>query len=370
MSVKLSAVLDALKEIAPLELAEEWDNVGLLIEPSKPKPIRRVMLTIDLTDAVADEAIRLGSDAVIAYHPPIFEPLKRLAGRLASLAENRVAVYSPHTALDSAQGGVNDWLADGIGARSRYSIKPFSKTPILETFKLVIFIPRTHVDKMRSALAASGVGHIGDYSSCSFNTEGFGTFIGGASAKPVVGQRGRLEKVEEIRLEMNCSDYSVNLQEIEKLIRQTHPYEEPVWDLYRLEPKRSELLGQGRDVMLNKPISLEGLVSRVKRHLKLKHVRVAKADHPLNTDIEHVCLCAGAGGSVLNGCGADVYLTGEMRHHDVLAANARGVSVILCDHTNTERGYLPVLKKKLLAKLGRGVRIDISKGDREPLEIV
>jgi putative NIF3 family GTP cyclohydrolase 1 type 2 len=121
-------------------------------------------------------------------------------------------------------------------------------------------------------------------------------------------------------------------------------------------------------VQLEKPVAMSTLVERVKKHLKLKAVRVALAERHRRGRVQRIALCAGAGGSVLAGRTADVYLTGEMRHHDVLAANAAGASVILCDHTNTERPYLPVLKRRLARAL-KGVKIDISKADREPLEI-
>ena len=381
MSVKLDDVVAAMGEIAPLELAEEWDNVGLLVEPTKRRRVKRVLLTIDLTEGVMEEAIGMGAEVVVAYHPLIFEGIKRVTGgdwkgRVVGRAlEKGVAVYSPHTALDAVEGGVNDWLADMFKdcEPTRYSLKPHRRQSAGQRYKLVVYVPETHVDTLRDILGGSGAGWIGNYGDCSFNVEGEGTFRSGKGAKPVVGKSGRLERVREVRLEMVCCSDEGALQEIENTIREFHPYEEPAWDLYKLEPKAMRYVGQGRDVCLHEPIPLKGVVERVKKHLKLKHVRVAAAErHKSGSEkIRMVGLCAGAGGSLLAGQKRfDLLLTGEMRHHDVLDANARGVSVILTDHTNSERGYLRVLKKRLGGMLGKGVEVVASKVDGEPLRVV
>jgi dinuclear metal center YbgI/SA1388 family protein len=382
MPTTLNDVTTAMQSIAPLELAEEWDNVGLLIEPSKPKPIRRVLLTIDLTESVLEEAIRLGVGFIVAYHPPLFDPIKHLAysttfafkQRLAIRAiESGISVYSPHTALDSVQGGVNDWLLEGFGAGwSGPMIEYMPKIDEARPSKVVVFVPAKHADQLRNAMADAYAGWIGRYSHCSFNIEGVGTFRGGGDTSPAVGKKERLEKVAEIRLEMICISDDVPL--IVNTIRAHHPYEEPAIDVYPLTPitpKELAVCGQGRFLHLDEPVKLTTLVSQIKAHLGLRAVRVAEAPSTYPDGKVHtVGACAGAGGALLKNFLPDVFITGEMRHHDVLAANARGISVILCDHTNTERGYLPTLKKKLREKLGKAVKIDISKADREPLRIV
>ena len=268
MAIALAKVLPVLAEIAPLELAEDWDNVGLLLEPSRRRSVSRILLTIDLTEAVLDEAVRERAELVVAYHPPIFAPLRRLTGTdpkertLLRCIERRIAVYSPHTALDAVVGGVNDWLAQGLGS----------------------------------------------------------------------GQRRPIDPVE------TDADGGVT--------------------------------GKGRLVSLDRPVALATVVRRVKAHLGLARVRVARASgHAGGGKVRRVALCAGAGASVLEGVDADVYWTGEMRHHDVLAANAAGVSVILCEHTNTERGYLDVLSARLAEAVGGGVRLLVSRVDRDPLEV-
>ena len=266
MPVQLKKLLEALEEMAPLELAEEWDNVGLLLCPSRKRTSGKLLLTIDLTEPVLEEALRLGADTIVAYHPPIFDPLSELTPTEARqrvilrLVESRIAVYSPHTALDAVVGGVNDWLALGLGEGDSEPIVPFV-APGLETAEVAT--------------------------------------------------------------------------------------------------------GQGRLVRLRRPVKLSTLVRRIKAHLGLKKLRMAKVGggNPL---VSSVGICAGAGGAVLGGVEADVYLTGEMRHHDVLDANALGTTVILCEHTNTERGYLRILRTRLARSLGRGVEVRVSRTDREP----
>lgn len=265
MTVSLHEVLAELERLAPLRLAADWDNVGLLVEPrpSSDATIERIHLTIDLTEAVLEEALAQRAELIVAYHPPIFAGLKRVTQRTPAeritlaLARAGVFVYSPHTALDACQGGLNDWLASAFGAGTGSAIEP---------------------------VADSGVE------------------------------------------------------------------------------------GQGRLLQLDVPLRLSDAVARVKAHLQLSHVRVARPSHADDPIIGRVAVCAGAGGSVLVRAEADLLLTGEMRHHDILAQTAKGTSVIVCDHTNTERGYLPLLAAKL--GFGGAVQVTISERDTDPLQIV
>ncbi len=265
--MQLERVLTLLREIAPLELAEEWDNVGLLLSPTRSPEVDRVLLTIDLTAAVFDEAVQFGAQLIVAYHPPIFAGLKRITNedRTGALVlgciERSIAVYSPHTALDAALGGVNDWLASAFDHRSARALAPK------------------------------------------------GALIG-------------------------ASD-----------------------DL---------TIGQGRLIELSRPIDANAAIAAVKQHLQLERLRHAISH---TASIQTVALCPGAGGALLAGVAADLYLTGEMRHHDVLAATARGTHVILTDHTNSERGYLPSFAERICAHAPH-VTCRVATVDADPLSIV
>ncbi|MEZ6197014.1 MAG: Nif3-like dinuclear metal center hexameric protein [Planctomycetota bacterium] len=374
MHAGMTKALALLEEIAPLRHAESWDNVGLLVEPAATRRLRRVFLAIDLTEDVMAEAMEARADLVCAYHPPIFAPLKRLAagpgpaGAVLAAARAGIGIYSPHTALDAAPGGLNDWLAEGLGAGISRPLQ-VGVDASTEEVKLVVFVPAASAGPLRAALAEAGAGEIGAYRECSFTIPGRGTFRGLPSTNPAVGRAGRLEEVEELRLEMIAR--ASDLPRLEEVIRGVHPYEEPAFEAYRLVPRPPVGVGMGRERRLDRGVGLATIVKRVKRHLGLARLRVAAAmRHRDGAPLERLAVCAGAGGSVLAGARADLLLTGEMRHHDVLAAVARGTSVILCDHTNTERGYLPRLAERLSAGLGAGVEILVSRRDRDPLEII
>jgi len=387
MSRTLAEVLALLERLAPLELSEDWDNTGLLLEPlgASRRAIERPFLCIDLSEEVLDEALERGADFVVAYHPPIFGGLKRLRARspedrvLLRAIEAGLAVYSPHTALDAAQGGVNDWLARAFGpGRLTPLVAPPSRRSDQE-FKLVVFVPEAHVAALRGALSRElGAGVIGNYSECSYELQGRGTFYGNESTAPRVGERGKLEFVAETRLEMRCP--AASLKELARVIAAHHPYEEPAWDVYPLLAAPPAGVGAGRLLQLNAPISLDEAIARLKTYLGLAQLRVATASaHNAGNPIEWIAVCAGAGGSLFerasrSGGGtssnAQLYVTGEMRHHDVLAKLRAGSSVILSEHTHTERGFLPEFARNLQDAADGRLQVLISERDRDPLRTV
>jgi dinuclear metal center YbgI/SA1388 family protein len=375
MALSLSAAVRHLEDLAPLEFAEAWDNVGLLLEPAgaSDSAVVRVLLTIDLTSSVLDEAERRGATLIVAYHPPLFKPLGRVRAShpgervVARALSHGLSVYSPHTALDAAPGGVNDWLAEALGPGETTPLVPsYVKDPSAE-LKLVVFVPKEHADTLRAALSRAGAGVIGNYSECSFNLEGTGTFLGNEASNPTFGQAGALERAPEIRLEMVCPRRA--LPALSRALYAHHPYEEPAWDVYPLHDKPKPETGMGRAVRLAAPLPLTAAIERIKAHLGLGQVRVAAADrHRQGEALASLAVCAGSGGALFEKApGFDLYLTGELRHHDVLALNARGSSVVLCDHTNTERGYLPRLKQRLDASSSGALEVLVSEADREPL---
>jgi dinuclear metal center YbgI/SA1388 family protein len=378
MSQTLSEVLALLERLAPLSLAEEWDNVGLLLEPSAAalRPIKRVLLCIDLSERVLDEALATSADFLVAYHPPLFRGLKRLR---ASAADERVllraleaglGVYSPHTALDAARGGVNDWLAGAFGPGRSTPLVAHASAASAE-FKLVVFVPRPQVAALRHALASElGAGVIGNYSECSYELDGRGSFFGSDAASPHVGSRGQLELVDEVRLEMRCPSSAV--PGLARVIAAHHPYEEPAWDLYPListPSASSPALGAGRLLELATPISLMDAIARLKAHLGVATLRVASSGpHDAGMPITRVAVCAGAGGSLFEKVhSAELFVTGEMRHHDVLAKVRQGASVLLSEHTHTERGFLPNFARQLEAASRGQLQVLISQVDADPL---
>lgn len=368
------ALFEALGRLAPLSLAEPWDNVGLLVGEERGELTGPVLCTIDLTEAVMAEAERMGCSAIVAYHPPIFAPIKRLVctdtkQRIVHRAVRAgMSVYSPHTALDAVQDGLNDWLVSGFGAGDVRSLRTHTGRDDLR--KIVTFVPTREAERVRNALASAGAGHIGAYDLCSFNVVGTGTFRGDATTNPAVGRPGELTTAEETRLEMICPAGSVALA-VETL-RAFHPYEEPAIDVFRVEPLPERTAGQGRRIVLDRPLTTGEIADKLKAHLGVTRLKLTApgADHARK--VTHIGVCAGSGGDLApvaaeNGC--EMYITGEMTHHQVMAHLDRGLGIILAGHTNTERGYLPILAKKLKKELP-GLDVRVSEADRSQLEWV
>lgn len=355
--MKLQQIIDVLQTIAPPELAESWDKTGLHTgDPALA--VTRGLLCIDLTESVVAQAVSQKAKLIVAYHPPIFEPLKRLTPTdwktraLLTCVKNDIAIYSPHTSLDAAPDGLNDWLASGLGKGVSQPIK----THVRYTLgKLVVYVPTAAAVKLRTVLTDAGGGKLGQYSRCTFNVTGTGTFQGNEDSHPAIGQPGRLEHVEEIRMEM-IFPWEDRLRMV-KLIREHHPYEEPGFDIYPLEPlvSKDEKAGQGRLVTLDQAVSLTTLTQRISKLLGVKRVDVTPAVGRARK-IKTVGLCAGAGSSLLKDAGKiDAFFTGEMRYHDVLDASQRGVNILLAGHIETETPYLKVLRQRLAKATGNGV---------------
>lgn len=371
MSVHVRDIVETMKNIAPLGFAEEWDNVGLIVG-SRAMDVTKMMLTIDCTDEVIEEAVAAGAQMLITYHPIMFHPVKRITdddqmGRLLLRAMHHdLAVYSPHTALDAAPGGVTDWLADAVGSGYRRPLIPHETLPPSQAVKIVSFVPAEAAERLRDALAHAGAGRIGQYTQCAFMSPGIGSFRGDPGTRPAIGDAGALEHVEELRLEMVCSESA--LPSLIATLREFHPYEEPAFDLYHLHPVPEQDIGAGRKIVLDQPATVGEIANRLKSHLNISRAKVTDSEKEVNV----VGIVPGAGASLVNtACdqGCDLFVTGEMTHHQALAAELRGCSIILTGHTNSERGYLRVLRERLLEAVD-GISIDISQRDRTRFEVV
>ena len=402
--MKLDQLLTTFRAVAPEHLAEEWDQVGVHLM-GNGKVIRKALLCIDLTPAVLDEAIDKKCQLIVAYHPPIFHPLKRLADRdwkekmLAETVRRGIAVYSPHTALDAVREGMNDWLCEGLGAASeRWSIG-IPKDGPSGHYKIVVFVPNDDADRVRDAMFKAGGGSIGHYSDCSYNLAGVGTFKGGEDTNPAIGEPGQFETVEEVRIEMVCDRYFLPFTL--KACREAHPYEEPAIDVFQLmrePPLEIEEQTPGRVVVLKKPVPATTLITRVKRALGVQRLKASVPEaygreepkhigtsdergfklienprfgSPRPNKIDTVAVCVGAGGSLFEKYpAADAYITGEMQHHQILDFYQKGKVVILAGHTNTERPFLGRYRDRLIEAGADKVDWLISEADQAPMAIV
>ncbi len=358
--MKVGDLVRALETIAPTRLAASWDNVGLLVG-DEASPLSRVLLAIDCTTQVLDEARRDRSEAIVSYHPPIFEAAKRfVAGSTAfEAARSGIAIHSPHTALDVAEGGTNDVLADTLSMAEREPLRVLEE-PERER-KLVTFVPAAHLDAVSRAVFAAGAGRIGKYSSCGFRAPGTGTFLGEEGTHPAVGQSGRLEECAELRFETLVP--IDRIEDVLRALRGAHPYEEPAFDLVRLAAPPGKR-GMGR-VGKVEEVSVARLVDRIKKALDIRHVLIAG---PAERTVSRVAVCAGSGGDLVAdalAAGAELFLTGELRHHDALRASAAGLTVVCVLHSVSERVALGALEQRLAEQLP-GVGIARSHADRDP----
>jgi dinuclear metal center YbgI/SA1388 family protein len=369
-----------MEAIAPARLAESWDNVGLLLG-DRAAPCGRVLVAVDWTAAVMEEALALGVDAVVSYHPPIFEAMKRLASDdprqriLLDAAQAGIALLSPHTALDAVKGGVNDWLAEGIAGGADAlalsggfePLRPASLLPRGEAFKLVAFVPVQSSQSVRDALAQAGAGVIGSYEQCAVRGDVTGTFRARAGAKPAIGTTSGMQEIREERIEMVSS--AERLPWAIAALRAVHPYEEPVFEVHALASRPSLDEGAGRLLVLRTPATAREISARLRRHLVTK--RIDCVCPPGCEEVRHtrVALCPGSGASFMAEAAArnaTLFVTGEARHHDHLAAIASGITLLLPGHTQTERGYMPELARRLAVALP-GVSFTTSQADQPPL---
>ncbi|MFQ5489074.1 MAG: Nif3-like dinuclear metal center hexameric protein [Phycisphaerae bacterium] len=364
-TVQVGDVCRALERIAPLHLAQEWDNVGLLAGDNRA-PVRRMLLCIDLTGAVVTEALRAKIDLVMAYHPPIFKPVDRLVAQgggadahVFRCVAAGVAVYSMHTALDAAEGGTNDTLARLCGIEQTEPMVYAAVGP--DRCKLVTFVPPDQADAVAQACFSAGAGHIGDYEMCSYSVAGCGTFKGGQSTRPAVGRAGRYETVEELRLETVTP--KSRLPQVIQALRRAHPYEEPAFDVYPLEAE--PVRGIGRVGRLPRSITLAALARKLRRVLPAPCTLVVGQP---DIRVERALICVGSAGSLPFSWplqAGDVIVTGEIRHHDALTLRRSGCCAIALSHWASERPGLVPLAQRLARMLPR-VKVSLSKADADP----
>ncbi|GLC88589.1 Nif3-like dinuclear metal center hexameric protein [Lysinibacillus piscis] len=320
-----------------IQLFEAWspkklacmdnDPIGLAIG-SLNKSVSKVLVTLDVNEAVVDEAIAQGCELIIAHHPPIFRRLAHIrtdqpAGRLyEKLLKNDIAVYAAHTNLDVAEGGVNDLLADALQLEKRTILE---ETYAEKLLKLVVFVPTVHADTVREALAKAGAGRIGAYEACSYTTMGEGRFRALEGATPYVGQIGTLHIEEEVKIEVVLPESSKN--RVLKAMLNAHPYEEPAYDIICLE-QQTNVMGLGRVGYLPQEMTLQNFANFVKQQLDVPAVRVVG---DLQSKIKKVALVGGDGNKYIYAAkraGADVFLTGDMYFHTAQDAQAIGLQII------------------------------------------
>ena len=350
MSVKVKDILSVMQEIAPSEFAYDWDNVGLLVGDAQDA-VQAIGIALDITPQVIRQAQAMGVTLLISHHPLFMEATKRMTASSADgalalfMARSGMSMIAAHTNLDVAPGGVNDVLAHRLGL-SRCA--PLQAQPGQPYYKLVVFVPAAQAQAVADALGDAGAGSLGDYSHCSFRVKGIGQFLPEEGASPAIGNVGNLESVEEARLEAIVPVH--RLCAALQAMRAAHPYETVAYDLFPIQIEEPAY-GIGRIARLDTTLSLEEFARWAAKQLDCEDVRVVGSRERSG---QRVALCGGAGGSVMQDAlrmGADVLLTGEVKHHELLWAQQMGLGLVLAGHDCTERVIVPALCACLQSKL-------------------
>ncbi len=339
-------IISLMGEIAPKRLAEDWDNVGLQIGDSRQN-VENVLLTLDVTMAVVEEAIERDCQMIISHHPVIFNGLKAIhngnqTGRMVMKAiKNDLLIYTAHTNLDITAGGLNDYLAGMLGLDE---INTLHKTDYNKIYKFVVFVPEDNAEELAQIIFSNGGGKLGDYSHTSFVTPGEGTFKPLAGANPQIGNKYVLNHISEKRIETIVPEDK--LKNVIRAVELKHPYEEVAYDIYPIL-KQGSSRGLGRIGRLQQSVVLKNYIELIKDRLDLP---VLKYIGNLQKKIKKVALCTGSGSEFIDDAyfaGADLYLTGDIKYHDAQHAEEKGLAVLDIGHYASEVIVKDLLKNKL-----------------------
>lgn len=344
--MKVKDICTYLEQIAPLSLQESYDNSGLLVG-NKEQEIVAVLVSLDCTEAVVEEAAAKGCGLIVAHHPIIFGGLKKLTGAnyiertVIKAIQLNIAIYAIHTNLDNWHLGVNHKIAQRIGLLQTKVLQPLTQ----KLLKLVTFVPIQQKQEVANALFAAGAGNIGNYSHCSFSLQGEGTFMANDEAKPFVGLANQLHAEPETRLEVVLPNWKKS-QVISALVA-AHPYEEVAYDIYPLE-NAIQLAGSGLIGVLEKPLASNEFLQHLKLTMELEMIRFTPFEKP----IQKIAVCGGAGSFLIKAAkaaGADAFVTADVKYHEFFDAEQ---SLMIADigHFESEKFTKTLLSELILEK--------------------
>lgn len=324
---KVKDICRLFADFAPLSLQESYDNSGLLIGNAETE-ISSLLITLDVTESVINEAISLGANCIVSHHPLIFGSLKQITGqnavqRCVELAiRHSIAIYAAHTNVDNIIDGVNGKIADLLGVEKRKILSPFNNKLI----KIVTFVPSDYADSVRNALFAAGAGQTGEnYDSCSFSADGNGSFRAKQNAQPFVGKIGELHYEKEQRIEVITPDYQVNT--IISALIAAHPYQEVAYDIIPLKNAWNRA-GAGLIGELPYPADEKEFITELKNIFNIPVIRHSAL---LGKKIKRVAICGGAGSFLISNAiaqQADIFLSADFKYHDFFEADNK---ILLAD---------------------------------------
>lgn len=365
--MKCSEVFNYLEGWAPKEIAWNRDNVGLQIG-SAEREIKNILLALDLDMNVINEAVRKNCNLIITHHPLLFNPLKKInvhndlrSQLIEKLIKKDITLYAAHTNLDFTKDGVSFKLAEALELEDI----SFLKNLEANQFKIIVFVPETHVEKVAQAIFENGGGIIGDYSYCSFRTNGVGTFMGSEKSNPAVGKKQNYESVDEIKLEVLVDSWKS--EKVIEAIKSSHPYEEVAYDIYPLQNKNVNY-GIGAIGTLSKEMSGRNFLKHVSQKLKVKNFRYAEGK---SKKIKKVAVCGGSGSEYLKDAlnkKADAYITADLKYHIFFDAKNK-ILLIDAGHYETEIFSLKEMKRRLfdLTKSSTKTKVYEFSGNTNPM---
>jgi dinuclear metal center YbgI/SA1388 family protein len=363
---QIKHITQHLESIAPLSYQEGYDNCGLIVGDPDAE-VTGVMLCLDSTEAVIDEAIEKGCNLVIAHHPIVFKGMKKFNGRnyvertVIKAIKNDVAIYAIHTNLDHIHTGVNAKIGEKLGLQNLQILS--SKRQLLR--KLVTFAPHADADKVRNALFAAGAGHIGEYSEASFNLVGTGTFKGSDNSNPHVGNKGERHQEPETRIE---TIFPAHLEgNVIGALKVAHPYEELAYDIFVLENENAQV-GAGMVGELTSPVDEAAFIQIIKIKLNAAMVRYTAL---LGKPVSKVAWCGGSGSFLLQDAiraGAQVYITGDFKYHEFFDAENK---IVIADigHYESEQ-FTPEIIHSILQKKFSNFALYFTQVNTNPINYV
>lgn len=360
---KIKDVTNFFENLAPLSLQESYDNSGLIVGNSNSE-VSTVLVTLDVTEEIIEEAIKKQAQLIVAHHPIVFSGLKKITGKnyvertIIKAIKNDIAIYAAHTNLDSISGGVNSKICEKLGLQNCKILQPAAG----QLKKLVTFIPVVHLDKVREAVFTAGAGNTGNYDSCGYTVNGSGSFRGNENSEPFVGETGKFHTEKEIRFETIFPAYLQG--KIIQALLNSHPYEEVAYDIYSLDNKFNKV-GMGMIGVLPESISEKIFLSQLKNTFKtgvIKHTKL------LEKKVKKIAVCGGSGSFLLKqaiSAGADFFVSGDFKYHQFFDAENK---IVIADigHFESEQ-FTKELFYELLTKKFPKFALHLSEANTNPV---
>jgi len=318
-NMKIADIIEYLEKLVPLSTQEEYDNCGLLFG-NQEQLVSNVLISLDCTEEIIQEAIDKKCEMVISHHPIIFKGLKKITGSdyvqrtLIKAIQNNIAIYAIHTNLDNYRFGVNYQIANQLGLKNTSILVPKKRS----LSKLIVYVPEEHADNLSNSLYDAGAGHIGNYSECHFESKGIGTFKPGSESNPFEGEIGKRSEVKEIKAEYLVENSKMRI--VLSALFANHPYEEVAYDLLPLSNENA-YEGSGMIGEFDQALTQEDFVKRVK---ELFHCDSIRTSSTTNNSIRKVALCGGSGSFLIQQAKAkkaDAYITSDIKYHEFFDAD-------------------------------------------------